>query len=566
MDATSSGEINGLALPPTSVTPPPTATTAAERRQRPGAHIVCRVCERAVPRELTDAHTRACEALNKEAMRALRIDSRLEALFALGCPSSIVAAVTPAMGQPPADEACAVRDALKTLIPRLQRDADQDIALDLLNLVSDKCLVLRELERARKVCGEASDTSPCASPVLPRVRHLRAATPRRARNFSAPPAPADAAVRGPRPPVAERSASAGDVGLSIDDFEVVKALTRGAYGKVFLARKKRTGDLFAIKVLQRSALGHKNGLESLHTERRILAETASLYVVKMFYCFADEDRVYIVMEYLPGGDCFALLQTVGALDEPTARIYVAETVLALEYLHGRGIVHRDLKPDNMLIDRNGHVKLTDFGLSTTGLQSSRARWCCGTPDYMAPEVLLQSPSSSPTEGCRACAGAAVDWWALGCVLYEFLVGSPPFAGSTPAEIFERVVGEAPQVPERVSPAARSLIAGLLEKDPARRLGRNGAAEVKSHEFFRCLDWDRLTMTPTPYSPVLKRDDDTSFFDARLERFPVAELELAPARAPSRAGSCESASESDVDEFFWVNFGHLASKTREQLDE
>ncbi|KAF5841276.1 kinase-like domain-containing protein, partial [Dunaliella salina] len=155
--------------------------------------------------------------------------------------------------------------------------------------------------------------------------------------------------------------------MSIEEFDILKLISRGAFGRVYLARKHSTGDLFAIKVMKKRDLIRKNMVESVTNERNILAMANNPFVVRFYYSFTSKENLYIVMEYLNGGDCYSLLRNLGALDEEVSRLYIAETVLALEYCHAQGIIHRDMKPDNMLINNSGHIKLTDFGLSCIGV-------------------------------------------------------------------------------------------------------------------------------------------------------------------------------------------------------
>ncbi|KAH0850421.1 LOW QUALITY PROTEIN: hypothetical protein HID58_095578 [Brassica napus] len=256
---------------------------------------------------------------------------------------------------------------------------------------------------------------------------------------------------------------------SIEDFEIIKPISRGAFGRVFLARKRATGDLFAIKV-------------------------------RFFYSFTCRENLYLVMEYLNGGDLFSLLRNLGCLDEDMARIYIAEVVLALEYLHSVNIIHRDLKPDNLLINQDGHIKLTDFGLSKVGLinstddlsvdaslgnseffaedgrpqhsqgkDSRKKHEVVGTPDYLAPEILLGMGH-----------GKTADWWSVGVILFEVLVGIPPFNAETPQQIFENIINRDipwPNVPEEISYEAYDLINKLLTENPVQRLGATGAGEA-----------------------------------------------------------------------------------------
>ncbi|KAF7465601.1 Hypothetical predicted protein [Marmota monax] len=226
-----------------------------------------------------------------------------------------------------------------------------------------------------------------------------------------------------------------------------------------------------------------------------------------------------------GGDCATLLKNIGALPVEMARMYFAETVLALEYLHNYGIVHRDLKPDNLLITSMGHIKLTDFGLSKMGLMSLTTnlyeghiekdarefldKQVCGTPEYIAPEVILRQGYGKP-----------VDWWAMGIILYEFLVGCVPFFGDTPEELFGQVISDDilwPEGDEALPTDAQLLISSLLQTNPLVRLGAGGAFEVKQHSFFRDLDWTGLLRQKAEFIPHLESEDDTSYFDSEWQQ-------------------------------------------------
>jgi serine/threonine protein kinase len=488
---------------------------------------------------------------------------------------------------------------------------------------------------------------------------------------------------------------------SIRDFDILKPISRGAFGRVYLASKKTTGDLYAIKVFQKSEIVRKNLVRRVRAERDILATIQNPFVVRFIWSFESARKLFLVMEFLPGGDLYSLLSNLGYLDEDVARQYAAEIVLALEYLHQAGIVHRDLKPDNILIDREGHIKLTDFGLSkqgaldlphscssstvppltsptltttaNTGVGGSdssqalsasttpplltmgigfhttlvqRKNWApataamtirssaseashppiqvdaasvnglftqrnggasrrprsasalnlashqrmlpqpataipqtrtdgqasaiqedqvasvggvpeypsgprvscsvpsmgmsvlnmrspspptqstgnqalatnpttvipqaeppLGTPDYLAPELLLGTGH-----------GFAVDWWALGVVLFELLVGIPAFHASSVRAIFSNILSGKIQWPddvdETMSVEARDLITRLLEAEPGRRLGARGAAEVKAHPFFRGVDFEHIRNTPPAFVPQFAAADDTSYFSSR----------------------------------------------------
>uniref|UniRef100_A0A669R229 non-specific serine/threonine protein kinase n=1 Tax=Phasianus colchicus TaxID=9054 RepID=A0A669R229_PHACC len=312
-----------------------------------------------------------------------------------------------------------------------------------------------------------------------------------------------------------------------NDFETIKLISNGAYGAVYLVRHRATRQRFAMKKINKQNLLLRNQVQQAFVERDILTFAENPFVVSMFCSFQTRRHLCMVMEYVEGGDCATLLKHIGALPLELARLYFAETVLALEYLHNYGIVHRDLKPDNLLITSLGHVKLTDFGLSKMGLMSLttnlyeghmekdarefRDKQVCGTPEYIAPEVILRQGYGKP-----------VDWWAMGIVLYEFLVGCVPFFGDTPEELFGQVISDEilwPEGDEALPPDAQHLISCLLQTDPLRRLGAGGAQEVKAHSFFAALDWTGLLRQKAEFVPHLESEEDTSYFDTRSDRYP-----------------------------------------------
>ncbi|XP_051119248.1 probable serine/threonine protein kinase IREH1 [Andrographis paniculata] len=332
---------------------------------------------------------------------------------------------------------------------------------------------------------------------------------------------------------------------SIDDFEIIKPISRGAFGRVFLARKRTTGDLFAIKVLKKADMIRKNAVESILAERDILISVRNPFVVRFFYSFTCRENLYLVMEYLNGGDLYSLLRNLGCLDEDVARVYIAEVVLALEYLHSLRVVHRDLKPDNLLIAHDGHIKLTDFGLSKVGLINStdlsgpavggtsimdedepplsasehkqerrKNRSAVGTPDYLAPEILLGTGH-----------GFTADWWSVGVILFELIVGIPPFNAEHAQKIFDNILNRKipwPRVPDEMSLEAFDLIDRLLTEDPSQRLGAGGAPEVKQHPFFRDINWDTLARQKAAFVPSSEGPMDTSYFTSRYSWNPSEE--------------------------------------------
>uniref|UniRef100_A0A8D2JER9 non-specific serine/threonine protein kinase n=1 Tax=Sciurus vulgaris TaxID=55149 RepID=A0A8D2JER9_SCIVU len=316
------------------------------------------------------------------------------------------------------------------------------------------------------------------------------------------------------------------------DFETIKLISNGAYGAVYFVRHKESRQRFAMKKINKQNLILRNQIQQAFVERDILTFAENPFVVSMYCSFETRRHLCMVMEYVEGGDCATLMKNMGPLPVDMARMYFAETVLALEYLHNYGIVHRDLKPDNLLVTSMGHIKLTDFGLSKVGLMSMTTnlyeghiekdarefldKQVCGTPEYIAPEVILRQGYGKP-----------VDWWAMGIILYEFLVGCVPFFGDTPEELFGQVISDEinwPEKDEAPPPDAQDLITLLLRQNPLERLGTGGAFEVKQHRFFRSLDWNSLLRQKAEFIPQLESEDDTSYFDTRSEKYHHMETE------------------------------------------
>ncbi|VDM42797.1 unnamed protein product [Toxocara canis] len=313
-----------------------------------------------------------------------------------------------------------------------------------------------------------------------------------------------------------------------DDYETIRLISNGAYGAVYLVRHRETRQRFALKRMNKQTLMMRNQVDQVYAERDILTFTDNPFVVSFYGSFETRHHLCMLMEYVEGGDCAALLKNVGTLPIDLARLYIAETILAIDYLHSCGIVHRDLKPDNLLITAMGHIKLTDFGLSKIGLmnrttlvsegyldvadtQQFKDKQLCGTPEYIAPEVILRQGYGKP-----------VDWWALGVIIYEFLIGIVPFVGETPEQLFANIISEEEEFPEgdeALPPEAESLISQLLEKNPAERLGTvGGAQQLMIQPFFGGLDFRSLLRQKAEFVPQLSSEEDTSYFDARTDRY------------------------------------------------
>jgi len=365
--------------------------------------------------------------------------------------------------------------------------------------------------------------------------------------------------------------------VTIHDFEMVKPISSGAFGKVWLARKTASGDLYAVKIIRKADMIRKNMQEHVSNERNVMKLASNNpFLVDFYYAFQSEHHVYLVMEFIQGGDCGSLLENVGYLEEPMARHYIAEVVLALEYLHSMNIVHRDLKPDNMLMTVDGHIKLTDFGLSFVGAEVlsmsdtvSGNNRVVGTPDYIAPEALIGTGY-----------GPSVDWWALGIVLFELLVGFPPFNDESPTHIFQNILKKDicwPLPPDDVGAEAKDLIEKLLTTEPNDRLGANGAGEVKKHPFFNGLDWDNLLGTKLMFQPEVDNELDTGYFvpHSSLSVSLVGNFQKSDATGTFVTTDTEGEDSGDegdegvgiskfnIPNFSYINFDGLADLTKEK---
>lgn len=309
----------------------------------------------------------------------------------------------------------------------------------------------------------------------------------------------------------------GNENVTLDDFEMLKVIGRGSFGKVMQVRKKGADNtIFAMKILKKKAIIQRNQVEHTLAERKILEALKHPFLMTLRYAFQTETKLYFVLDYYTGGELFFHLKKKRRFPEPEARIIVAEVALALGHLHSLDVIYRDLKPENVLLDDRGHVCLTDFGLSKDlGPDSNTAKTFCGTPEYLAPEIVLNKGHSKP-----------VDWWALGILLYELAVGIPPFYNQNVNEMY-RLIREAPlRFPPQLSAPIRQTIAGLLKRDPERRLGSSNrdVDEIKEQPFFAdFLDWDllyRKEINP-PYCPTVKNGMmDTANFDDTFTNEPV----------------------------------------------
>ena len=288
------------------------------------------------------------------------------------------------------------------------------------------------------------------------------------------------------------------------DFQVLALLSTGSYSHVNLVQlsSHSSSQLYAMKVQAKSELINRKQVAHIKDEHRLLRKLRHPAITRLETTFQDQRRLYMVFELVQGGELFARISARGMREE-SARFYAGELVLVLGYLHGLGITHRDIKPENILIDQTGHIKLTDFGFAKE--ISERSMSFCGTPEYMSPEMIQKCGHNK-----------AVDWWALGILLYEMLVGKSAFYHSSPYETFQAIIGSEVHYPKSMSAPAKSLISQLLERDPRLRLGsRRDAADIMAHTFFRRLQWEELEKRTleAPWVPTLTSPRDMSCFPA-----------------------------------------------------
>ncbi|KAJ5080786.1 non-specific serine/threonine protein kinase [Anaeramoeba ignava] len=306
--------------------------------------------------------------------------------------------------------------------------------------------------------------------------------------------------------------------VSMKDFKKIRVVGRGTFGKVYLVQKLSNQEYYAMKSLQKGKIAECEQIEQTMAERNVLMRTKHPFLVSLHFSFQTEERLFMILDFIDGGELFFHLKNEGRFDEERVILYSAEIVLALEHLHKMDIVYRDLKPENILIGSDGHIRLTDFGLVKMNIskkKDGKTSTFCGTPEYLAPEILKD-------EGY----GKAVDWWSLGILIYEMLVGLPPFYSENLNVMYQKILTAPLKFPPGLSLSVRGLISELLNRDPAKRLGSGGddSSPIKKHKFFEKLDWEKVfnkEMTPT-FKPEVKNPTDTRFFDREFTEENLAE--------------------------------------------
>ncbi|CAF0735730.1 unnamed protein product [Rotaria sordida] len=305
--------------------------------------------------------------------------------------------------------------------------------------------------------------------------------------------------------------------VSPHDFQLLKVLGKGGYGKVFQVKKvcgSHQGEIFAMKVLKKATIV-RNAKDTAHTkaERNILECVKCPFIVDLIYAFQTGGKLYLILEYLSGGELFMQLEREGIFMDDMACFYLSEILLGLEHLHKQGIIYRGeyLKPENILLDAQGHVKLTDFGLCKESIyEGGQTNTFCGTIEYMAPEILTRSGH-----------GKAVDWWSFGALMYDMLTGAPPFTADDRKRTMDKIIKAKLVIPAYLTIDARELIRNLLRRQVSHRLGSGSedAEAIKNHSFFRHLNWADVYAKryDPPYKPILKSDDDVSQFDTKFTK-------------------------------------------------
>ena len=332
---------------------------------------------------------------------------------------------------------------------------------------------------------------------------------------------------------------------TLEDFKHLKVLGRGSFGKVVLVKNENNNKLYAMKILDKKFIVKKNQVSHTQTERALLEKLKHPFIVRLNYAFQDSKRLYFLTEFLQGGELFFHLRRNSGYKEKAVRFYMCQILLALEYMHNNNYIYRDLKPENILIDKEGNIKLTDFGLSKILPEEEKTTYTmCGTAEYLAPEILFGKGYD------KTC-----DWFSFGVVLFEMFCGYHPFK-SKGQKIDPKIYLRKTYIPDKVPKTPRDLIEKLFVSNPKKRLGYNGADEVKNHPFFKGIDFDKVLKKEykPPFIPKLKDDTDLRYFDENFTQLNVENEKFE-----------EKHDEEDKDEFNFEGFSYQQKDESLTLD-
>jgi len=292
--------------------------------------------------------------------------------------------------------------------------------------------------------------------------------------------------------------------MALSEFQMVRTLGVGSFGRVKYAKWK-DGNFYAVKFMKKHDIIKLKQVDHINGERNLMSKIQFPFIVNMIGSFKDERYVYIVMECIGGGELFTHLRRARKFTDEQSKFYGAQTAAAFEHIHAKNIVHRDLKPENILLSADGYSKLTDFGFAKVVEPGSRTYTLCGTPEYIAPEVLLNKGHGKP-----------VDWWTLGILIYEMIVGQPPFCDEEPMGIYQKILAGKIYFPKYFDKNAKALVKKMLTADLSKRYGnlKAGADDIIKHKWFSSLAWDKLmaSQIPAPYKPQMKNEQDVSNFE------------------------------------------------------
>jgi len=311
---------------------------------------------------------------------------------------------------------------------------------------------------------------------------------------------------------------------TMSDFEKIETVGTGTFGRVWVVQHRESEKFFALKQMRKKDVVRLRQVEHIANEKDILLSVKHPFIVNMYASFQDTGHLYMLLEYVQGGELFSHLRRVGRFSAAVTRFFAAEITVALDYLHSLDIVYRDLKPENLLIDAEGHVKVTDFGFAK--YVPDRTWTLCGTPEYLAPEII-QSKGH----------GKAVDWWALGILIFEMLAGQPPFYDENPFALYEKILAGQIQFPPHFDSHVKDLVRKLLTFDKTRRLGslKGGGEDIKKHKFFKGIDWKEIDARKGKrgFVPNVSHEGDTSNFEEYSDE---DEDEMAPTTGEDPYGS------------------------------